>query len=118
MILATGLIHVYNALGEFQDALYLGIMFLGAFLCSIIAAIGIYRKNSLWGWGIGALIALGSVIGYLLSRTVGLPISGVEQWGPFLGYLSLVVEIFFITLFIRTTEFNQLISRITQRRST
>jgi hypothetical protein len=116
LIFVTGVIHITMFPAEYKEAPYLGLMFLGAFLGSIIAAIGIYRKQPLWGWGVGALIALGSLVGYVLSRTVGLPVSGVEPWGPALGYLSLVVEILFFLLFIRTPEFNQLILKMKQIR--
>ena len=118
LILATGIIHVSMFPDEYEEAPYLGVMFFGAFLSSIIAAIGIYRKQPLWGWGIGALMALGSFLGYILSRTVGLPISGIEPWGPAIGYLSLAVEMLFLVLFIRMPEFKQLIGKVIPRRST
>jgi hypothetical protein len=112
LIVITGIIHIYMFPGEFTEAPYLGLMFVAAFLLSVVAAVGIYRKQPLWGWSLGALIAVGSLVGYLLSRTVGLPVSGIEAWGPFIGYLSLVVEVFFIVLFILTPEFKQLVSRV------
>jgi hypothetical protein len=116
-ILIIGILHIYSSPDEFNDAPYLGIMFIGAFVGSIIAAIGIYRHSFLWGWGLGALIALGSCVGYILSRTVGLPISGVEPWGPGIGYFSLLMEILFLVTFTRASEFKQLIVKVTQGRS-
>jgi hypothetical protein len=111
LILVTGFIHLSTAPDEYKDAPYLGVMFVGAFIASIIAAIGIYRKKLLWGWGMGMLVALGSIVGYILSRTVGLPISGVEAWGPAIGYLSLAVEILYVALFTRIPEFKRLIAK-------
>jgi hypothetical protein len=90
----------------------LGLVFVAAFLLSVVKAIGIYRIQPLWGWSLSVLIAFGSLLGYLLSRTVGLPVSGVEAWGPFIGYLFLVVEVFFIGLFIFKPEFKQLVSNV------
>ena len=117
LILATGVIHGSMFSSEYEEAPYLGVMFLGALIGSIIAAIGIYRKQPVWGWGIGALLAAGSLLGYILSRTVGLPISGIEPWGPALGYLSLIVEILFLVLFARLPELRKLIGRVIQRNS-
>ncbi len=115
LILSTGLVHVSMVGEEYVEAPYLGVMFLGAFIGSIIAAIGIYRHELLWGWGTGVFIALGSIVGYLLSRTIGLPISGIEPWGPATGYVSLVVEILFVVLSARLLEFQKLIGRAASR---
>jgi urea transporter len=114
LILSIGIIHLSMYGEEYAEAPYLGIMFLGAFIGSIIAAMKIYRQE-LWGWGIGALIALGSILGYLLSRTIGLPISGIEPWGPATGYVSVVVEILFVVLSARLPGFQKLIRRASSR---
>ncbi len=109
LILLTGIIHLSMSAEEYAEAPYLGVLFLGAFVASIIAAVSIYRQQVLWGWGIGALISLGSIVGYVLSRTVGLPISGIEPWGPAIGYGSLVVEILFVALSVRLPEFKKVV---------
>jgi hypothetical protein len=117
LILSTGIIHMSMFGEEYAEAPYLGVMFLGAFIGSIIAAMGIYRQELLWGWGIGALIAFGSIVGYVLSRTVGLPISGIEPWGPEIGYVSLVVEIIFVVLSTRVLEFKRSGRKLVQQRT-
>jgi hypothetical protein len=114
LILAAGIIHVSTFGEEYAEARYLGIMFLGVFIGSMIAAIGIYRQEVLWGWGTGALISLGSIAGYLLSRTTGLPIAGIEPWGPAAGYAGLAVEILFVVLTARLPEIQKLIEKATQ----
>ena len=63
LILLSGLIHLYNAFGEFQDAPYMGILFFGFFLASIVSAIGIYRGELIWGWALGGFSALGRLLG-------------------------------------------------------
>lgn len=112
LILSTGIIHIYMFAEEYAEAPYLGVMFLGSFIGSIIAAMGIFGRQPLWGWGIGAMIALGSIVGYVLSRTIGLPISGIEPWGPAIGYVSLVVEIVFLALSARVPEFKKLAGKV------
>jgi hypothetical protein len=100
VILITGLIHLYNAPGEFQDAPYMGVLFFVFFLSSIVSAIGIYRGELLWGWVLGGLLSIGAIVGYLISRTVGMPISGVEDWGPPLAYFSIFLELIFFALIL------------------
>ena len=100
IILASGVIHLYNAPGEFQDAPYMGILFFLFFLASIVSAYGIYRGELLWGWVLGGLLAVGAIVGYLISRTVGMPISGIEDWGPPLAYFSIFLELVFFAPFM------------------
>ena len=101
IILIAGLIHLYNASGEFADAPYMGILFFGFFLASIVSAIGIYRGELIWGWALGGFLCIGAILGYLVSRTVGMPISGVEDWGPPLAYFSILIELFFFYPFVK-----------------
>jgi hypothetical protein len=108
MILVTGLIHLYNAPGEFQDAPYMGILFFVFFLGSIVSAVGIYKGSLLWGWALGAFLAIGAIVGYLLSRTVGMPVSGVEDWGPLNAYIAMALELIFAALFLRLQPLNSL----------
>jgi hypothetical protein len=46
------------------------------------------------GWAAGVLLGAGPLIGYVLSRTVGLPSDGddVGNWGDWVGTISLLVE--------------------------
>ena len=100
VILISGVIHLYNAPGEFQDAPYMGVLFFIFFLGSIVSAYGIYRGEFLWGWALGGLLAVGAIVGYLISRTVGMPISGIEDWGPPLAYFSIFLELVFFAPFM------------------
>jgi len=101
VILISGVIHLYNAYGEFQETPYMGILFFGFFLASIVSAVGIYRGELIWGWALGGFLCLGAIVGYLVSRTVGMPIAGVEDWGPALAYFSILIELFFFYPFLK-----------------
>jgi hypothetical protein len=93
LILLTGLIHLIDAQDNFKDATYKGLLFVANGIGAIIAAIGIYRGARKWGWGLGLLVAVGAIIGYIISRTIGLP--GLEidpHWSEPLGVASLIVE--------------------------
>jgi hypothetical protein len=97
LIAAVGLIHLLEAPEELEEATYLGLLFLANFGGAVAAAIGIYRGHT-WGWGLGVLLAGGAFVGYVISRTLGLPGMPVEAWLEPLGVLSLLVEGLFIGL--------------------
>src|SRR6266446_8078083 len=72
-IVATGLIHLETARDAFGEATYKGLLFVANGVGALVAAVGVYRDRADWGWLLGALAAGGALLGYVLSRTVGLP---------------------------------------------
>jgi hypothetical protein len=104
LIVATGLIHLITVPHHFEIASYLGWLFIANFLGSVVAAFGIYREAQ-WGWLLGVLIAGGSFVLFLVSRTVGLPATQHELVGHWstLGIISLVVEALFVALYLSVT---------------
>ena len=99
IIAIIGLVHLYMAPQEYGEVPYMGILFGINFIAAIIAAVGIYRHEN-WGWLLGVGIALGSLVGYVLSRTVGLPGMEIEEWLQPVGVLSLAVEVVFVLLVV------------------
>jgi hypothetical protein len=100
LIIVVGLIHLIGAPEDLEEAPYQGLLFLANFFGAILAAIGIYRGRT-WGWGLGALVSVGAFVGYVISRTIGLPGLPVEEeWLEPLGLLSMVVEALFVGLFL------------------
>ena len=102
LILVTGAIHFIDAPGSFGDATYKGLLFLANGIAAIVAAFGIHRGERGWGWGLGALVAGGALVSYVISRTVGLPGLAPDIWLEPLGILSLMVEAAFIVLFTQS----------------
>jgi hypothetical protein len=96
-ILETGLTHFFSAQHEFEEAAVLGYLFMANFVGALLAAYGIYR-HKIWGWGFGGFIALGSIIGYIYSRTTGLPGLQPEAWLNNWGLVALAVEGLFIVI--------------------
>lgn len=90
LVLVTGFLHLITAGEEYAEARYMGILFLVNFLGSLVAAWGIYRQKIGWGWALGILITAGSIIGYIMSRTVGMPGMEVEGWANLAGVFGLV----------------------------
>ena len=106
LILTIGLIHTIEAPDSFKDAVYKGWLFYANGAGSLIAAYGIYRGKRRWGWDLGLLIAAGSFIGYVASRTVGLPQIPAEPdaWLEPLGVASLIAEGLFVVVFMSSRQ--------------
>jgi uncharacterized membrane protein YfcA len=98
LIVIVGLIHLIDSPEDLEEGSYQGLLFLANFFGALAAAIGIYRGNR-WGWVLGCLVAGGAFVGYVISRTVGLPWLPVEtDWLEPLGVLSLLVEGLYVGL--------------------
>jgi hypothetical protein len=102
LILVTGAIHFIDAPGSFGDATYKGWLFLANGIAAVVAAVGIHRGERTWGWGLGVLVAGGALVGYVISRTVGLPGLAPDVWLEPLGILALMVEAAFIVLYAQS----------------
>ena len=98
LLLACALIHLISAPDHLQEATYVGVLFLANCAGALVAAFGIYRDR-LWGWLLGALVAGGAFVMFLVSRLIGLP--GYQEhmgmwigdsFGDQLGIPSLFVE--------------------------
>jgi hypothetical protein len=99
LILEIGTLHIMTAQGEYEEAAYVGYLFAANFFGALLAALGIYHRQ-LWGWVIGALIAAGSIAGYLWSRTLGMPGMNVEEWFDPYGVVAIALEVLFLLLFV------------------
>src|SRR3989338_10052522 len=101
LILIVGIIHVVDAPECFEEAAYKGRLFYANGLGALVAAYGIFRAERSWGWNLGLVIAVGSFIAYVLSRTVGLPQIPAEPdaWLEPLGVAALISEALFMAVF-------------------
>jgi hypothetical protein len=98
LLLACALIHLISAPDHLEETTYVGVLFLANSVGALLAAFGIYRDR-LWGWLLGALVAGGAFVMFLVSRLIGLPgyQEHVGMWigdsfGDRLGIPSLFVE--------------------------
>ena len=100
LVLATGLIHLAEGPENYEEVAYKGILFFLNAAGAIVAAIGIYRGEKLWGWSLGLLVTGGALLLYIVSRTVGLPGLEVDdEWLEPMGVASLVVEALYVLLY-------------------
>lgn len=98
LILATGLIHLIETPHHFEEASYVGVLFILNGIGTAVAAFGIYLQRG-WGWWLGAFIAVFSIISYIISRTIGLPAAHVEEWNT-IGIISVAIEAAFLLVFL------------------
>lgn len=98
LIVEIGLVHYFSSQHEFEEAWILGYVFVANFLGSLVAAYGIYHTKT-WGWALGLLIATGSLVAYVWSRTSGLPGLRPEEWLYPWGVTSIIAESLFCLLF-------------------
>ena len=101
LILVIGFIHLYEAPHAFEEMQMFGYSFIANCLAAIVAAVGIYRGARLWGWALGALIAGGSLIGYIVKATMGMPGMPPEAdaWTDPVGLAAVVAEGLFLGIF-------------------
>src|SRR5215212_8145837 len=101
LIVVVGLTHLIGAPPHYRVAPYIGVGFVANFIGALVAAVGIYR-DALWGWLLGAIVAGGALVMYVVSRSIGLPgfEHAVGRWSGPLGVLSLVVEALFLAVFL------------------
>ncbi len=100
LIVVTGIVHFIEAPEYFEEAAYMGALFVLNGIGSLAAAYGIY-KNQKRSWVLGLLIAGGSIIGYIVSRTNGMPGVAIKEWADAIGILSLVVETLFVLISVK-----------------
>jgi hypothetical protein len=66
----------------------------------LVAAMLLWPRSGRLGWAAGALLAVGPFVGYLASRTIGVPgdPGDVGNWSDWVGTLALTVEATLITI--------------------
>jgi hypothetical protein len=86
-------IHWLDLPGKLSEVPYLGYAYIALMVGSALSAILIIQ-NDKRGWWLGSTLALGSVVAYVLNRTVGLPFAmeDIGNWGETLGTYSLLAE--------------------------
>jgi hypothetical protein len=99
---ANAVLHTLLIPDHLEEKFYIGVLFaVGSALMLAVALALVIMKHPLATWLTGALVSLGMIIGFLLSRTVGLPDGYHEpNWEPPYGVLSLLVEGLFVIAFL------------------
>jgi hypothetical protein len=104
LLAAIGGIHLLLAPEYFAEQAYVGALFVAGGLTALAIAWRLYRNEATaLDWGLGAAIAFGMGVGFVLSRTIGLPGFHESEW-ELSGIVSLLAEAGFLTLAARTVQ--------------
>ena len=94
-LLVTAGVHIADVSGKLEESTYIGVGFiLGPIAGALLGAVLLVGGNQTMGWVVGAGISAATAIGYVLSRTSGLPRAreDIGNWGEPIGVLSLIAE--------------------------
>ncbi|MEU5591445.1 hypothetical protein [Streptomyces sp. NPDC020298] len=85
-----------------EEMFYIGVLFaVGSTVMLAVAVALVVMKRPLVAWLTGTLVSLGMIVGFVLSRTVGLPAGYYEPgWEAPYGPASLLVEGLFVVAFL------------------
>ena len=90
-IAVVGVIHLALAGEYLEEAPYIGVLFAAGGLGAAYVAARLWVARDIVAWALGGVIAAGMFVGFVLSRTVGLPSFHEAEWEPS-GIVSLVLE--------------------------
>jgi hypothetical protein len=97
---AIAVIHILDAAGTFADTRYIFWLYMAVVVAAIPASLLLLHWSSRLAWVGPALIAVGPLLGYLLTRSVGLPgdSADIGNWLDTLGLASMFVEVSVLSL--------------------
>lgn len=81
---ANTVLHALLVPDHLEEKFYIGFLFaVGSAVMLVVAAALVSLKHAMAAWLTGSLVSLGMIIGFLLSRTIGLPDGYYEPgWEP------------------------------------
>ena len=96
----VALIHLLELQGKLKEVPYLGVGYIALIVASIVAAGLLVHSNSRTGWLLAGAAAAATLVGFTLTRTVGLPRSSddIGNWLEPMGLASLFVEAIVVCL--------------------
>jgi hypothetical protein len=96
----VGLIHLILAPEYFSEQAYIGVLFVLGAVALGAFALRLWRDDDVPSWLLGALTMAGMGLGFVLSRTVGLPGFHDSEW-ELSGIACLLLEAGFVGAAVR-----------------
>ena len=109
LLAATGVLHLILAPEYLEEQAYVGVLFILGGLVAAAIAVRLWVAEDARAWLAGALVAAGMAVGFVLSRTVGLPGFHEAEW-EVSGLLSLLFEGGFVLLAARTATLREAVT--------
>lgn len=91
----TGVLHLVLAPEYLDEKTYIGVLFILGGLTALVVAARLWNTDDRRAWGLGAVIAAGMAVGFVLSRSVGLPGFHEHEW-ELSGIVSVLIELGFL----------------------
>jgi len=94
-LLGIALVHVIDGIGKYTEVPYMFWMYVGLIISSLALAGGLLFTRSKWVLPATVGLVASALIGFILSRTTGLPnaTDDIGNWGETIGVVNLFVEI-------------------------
>jgi hypothetical protein len=87
----TGLLHLALAPEYLEERAYVGVLFVIGGMAAVGLGVLLWRRDEARLWPLAGVLAGGMAVGFVLSRTVGLPGFHESEWEAS-GLLSLALE--------------------------
>jgi hypothetical protein len=99
-LMGVALIHLLDLPGTFQTQAYKGVLYVLLIAGCLGASALLLRGDDRRGWWAALLLPAGAALGYVISRTVGIPggADDIGNWAEPLGIASLFVEASLVAL--------------------
>ena len=98
LLAATGALHLVLAPEYLEEKAYIGALFILGGLASLAVAARLWTRHDRLAWALGALMAAGMAVGFILSRSIGLPGFHESDW-ELSGIVSVLLELGFVAAF-------------------
>lgn len=97
LLAAIVIVHLEDIRDKFEEVPYLGVGYVLVIGACLLAAGLLAQRNPVWrarGWMIGGATAALTLLGFVLTRTVGLPAAteDIGNWSETLGVWSMITE--------------------------
>jgi hypothetical protein len=106
LLAATGVLHLLLAPEYLGEQAYVGVLFILGGAGALLVAARLWVAEDALAWLAGAAMAAGMALGFVLSRTTGLPGFHESEW-ELSGLLSLLLEGGFVVLAAAAAPFQR-----------
>jgi len=86
-LVSIALVHLLDVPDKFDELPYIGVLFVGLIITSLLLAEGMIRTDDLRVWLVAGVVSAATIVGYAISRTSGLPATkattsatGLNHW--------------------------------------